>query len=246
MTAKPLIELRNVGLAYREGKLRVFGRRQFWVLKDISFTLYEGETLGVVGRNGAGKSTLLRLLAGIIRPDRGELITNGARASLLSLQAGFLPQLTGRENAILSGILLGMRKKDIEAHLDQILEFSELGEFFDDPLHTYSSGMRARLGFSVAFQVQPEILLVDEVLGVGDENFKTKSSVAMKERIRANKTVILVSHSAPTIRELCDRAVWIDEGVSRMEGAADDVLNEYRHDLELRRNRPAGVVRPHI
>lgn len=244
MTSKPLIELRNVGLAYREGKLRIFGRRLFWVLKDISFTLYEGETLGIIGRNGAGKSTLLRLLAGIIAPDRGEFVTNDAKATLLSLQTGFSPQLTGRENAILSGILLGMRKKEIEARLDEILEFSELGEFFDEPIHTYSSGMTARLGFSVAFQVQPQILLVDEVLGVGDENFRIKSTAAMKERMRAsNKNVILVSHSAETIRELCDRAVWIDEGVSRMEGPVQDVLTAYNQDLQQRRTESAHAVR---
>lgn len=137
-----------------------------------------------------------------------------------------------------------MRKKEIEVCFDEILEFSELGEFFDEPIHTYSSGMTARLGFSVAFQVQPQILLVDEVLGVGDENFRIKSTAAMKERMRAaNKNVILVSHSAETIRELCDRAVWIDEGVSRMEGPVQDVLAAYNQDLQQRRTVSTHAVR---
>jgi lipopolysaccharide transport system ATP-binding protein len=235
MKNTPVLQLKNVGLAYREGRLRLFNRRLFWVLKNISFTLYSGETLGVVGRNGAGKSTLLRLLAGIYREDRGTVVRYGARAALLSLNAGFSPDLTGRENAILSGILLGIRKRDIEARLDEILEFSELGDFFDEPLHTYSSGMKARLGFSVAFQVQPEIMLVDEVLGVGDENFRLKSSAAMKQRIRENGTVILVSHSVATIKELCDRAVWINDGETMIEGEVEPVLASYlEHETWLR------------
>lgn len=235
MSTRPILELNNVGLAYSEGRLRLFSRRLFWVLKNISFTLYEGETLGIIGRNGAGKSTLLRLLAGIYREDRGTVVRHGARASLLSLNAGFAQQLTGRENAILSGILLGMRKREIEAKLDEIHEFSELGDFFDEPLHTYSSGMRARLGFSVAFQIQPEIMLVDEVLGVGDENFRVKSSAAMRQRIRDNGTVILVSHSIGTINELCDRAVWINDGETQIEGEVRTVVEAYlKHEKQLR------------
>lgn len=241
MTTKPLLELRNVGLAYDEGRLRMFSRRQFWVLKDVSFTLYQGETLGVIGRNGAGKSTLLRLLAGIYKEDRGTVIRHGARASLLSLNAGFIPHLTGRENAILSGILLGLRKSEIEAKLDDILEFSELGEFFDEPIRTYSSGMRARLGFSVAYQARPGIMLVDEVLGVGDENFKIKSTSAMKQRIQDNGTVILVSHSTSTIRELCDRAVWISDGITQMEGDVEPVVAAYLQDQKQRRKSAATL-----
>lgn len=241
MTAKPVLELKGVGLAYDEGRLRLFNRQRFWVLKDISFTLHQGETLGVLGRNGAGKSTLLRLLAGIYAPDRGSLLRHGGRASLLSLNAGFVQHLTGRENAMLSGILLGLRKAEIRQRLPAIHEFSELGDFFDEPLRTYSSGMRARLGFSVAYQVRPEIMLIDETLGVGDENFRRKSTEAMKERIRDGGTVILVSHSAGTVRQLCDRAVWIDDGVSRMEGEVQPVLDAYLEDQKKRRESGATL-----
>lgn len=242
MSGRPLLELQNVGLAYSEGRLRLFNRQRIWVLKDISFTLYEGETLGVIGRNGVGKSTLLRLLAGIYNPDRGHIIRHGSgRASLLSLNAGFVAHLSGRENAILSGILLGLRRKQIEALLPDIHEFSELGDFFEEPLRTYSSGMKARLGFSVAYQVRPEILLIDETLGVGDENFKRKSTAAMKQRIRDNGTVILVSHSAGTIRELCDRVVWINEGKSVMQGEVQPVLQAYLADQQQRRERGAKL-----
>lgn len=235
MIGDPVLELRNVGLSYSEGRLRLLGRKKLWVLNDVSFVLNEGETLGLIGHNGVGKSTLLRLLAGIYAPDKGRIFRYKGRASLLSLNAGFVPHLTGRENAILSGILLGMSKKQVLKILDSIHEFSELGEFFDEPIHTYSSGMLARLGFSVAFQARSEILLIDEVLGVGDENFRIKSTDAMKQRIRENGTVILVSHSADTIKELCDRAVWIDNGRSEMDGPVDLVIDAYLKSQKLRR-----------
>ena len=145
----------------------IFGEK-FWALKDVSFELYQGETLGILGRNGAGKSTLMRLMSGIIKPDQGELINHhNSTASLLSLQLGFMGYLSGRENAILSGMLMGLTRREIEAKMDAIIDFSELGEFIDQPISTYSSGMSARLGFSVAFQTDPDILLVDEVMGVG-------------------------------------------------------------------------------
>ena len=243
MSGKPILELKNVGLAYNEGRLRLWGRQRNWVLKDISFTLHEGETLGVIGRNGVGKSTLLQLLAGIYTPDKGQIIRHTpGRASLLSLNTGFVPHLTGRENAILSGILLGLRRREIEALLDTILDFSELGDFFEEPLRTYSSGMRARLGFSVAYHVRPEILLIDETLGVGYENFKKKSTAAMKQRIQDDGTVILVSHSAGTIRELCDHAVWINEGVTQAQGEVEPVLKAYLADQEDRRKRNAKLA----
>lgn len=148
---------------------------KFWALKDISFDIFHGETLGVIGRNGVGKSTLLCLIAGIIDPDMGTVFrAENCHASLLSLQVGFVPQLTGRENAVLSGILLGMHRETIESRMEEIIAFSELDEFIDQPIYTYSTGMRARLGFSVAFQTDPDILLVDEVLGVGDADFREK------------------------------------------------------------------------
>ena len=223
----PAASLRHVGVKYQT-RNRFSGANVRWALKDISFDVLHGETLGILGRNGAGKSTLLRLLAGIIGPDRGKIVTDGSRATLLSLQVGFLAHLTGRENAVLSGILLGMSRREVEARLDEIIAFSELGELIDEPLSTYSSGMRARLGFSVAFQANPDILLVDEVLGVGDLEFRQKSSNKMRELMRSDKTVVLVSHSPATLRELCDRLVWIQDGRSVAAGPVDEILAAYQ------------------
>ncbi len=239
----PLLTLDRVGLAFSDAKLGIRRSQPFWVLKDVSFDLHHGETLGIIGRNAAGKSTLLRLLAGIIRHDRGRFINQGHTAALLSLQTGFVPYLTGRQNAILSGILLGLRRREVEAKMDTIIAFSELGGFIDQPLSTYSSGMRARLGFSVAYQVEPDILLIDETLGVGDEEFKIKSTQAMHERIRSDKTIVLVSHSSGSIRTLCDRAVWLDEGVTRLVGDVEEVTAAYHADLERRRIENQSLVR---
>lgn len=227
MTAgSPVLTLRNVGAFYwrRTGYLK---KNRFWALRDISFELHQGESLGVIGRNGAGKSTLLQLLAGVLRPDQGSLINHGAHVALLSLQIGFVPYLSGRQNAILSGLLLGMSRQEIEKKLNEIRDFSELGDFFDQPINVYSSGMKARLGFSVAFQLNPDVLLIDEVLGVGDAAFKEKSGQMMREKIRSEKTIVLVSHSPGTIRQLCDRAVWIDNGTTRAEGNTVEVLERY-------------------
>ena len=241
--SQPLLTLDHVGLAFRRGGLGFRRGSPFWVLKDISFKLYHGETLGVIGRNAAGKSTLLRLLAGIITHDRGTFVNHGYTTALLSLQTGFVPYLTGRQNAILSGILLGLRRREVEARMEAIVEFSELGDFIDQPLSSYSSGMRARLGFAVAYQLEPDILLIDETLGVGDEEFKAKSQQAMHERIRSDKTIVLVSHHPGTIRQLCDRAVLIDEGVSVMTGSVQEVEAAYHAELERRRTENKHVIR---
>jgi len=225
-----VISLRNVAFHFWLKK-SLFRKKRFDALKDISFDLFHGETLGIIGRNGAGKSTLLRLLGGITRPDKGILINNGFQTSLLSLQVGFDPQLSGLYNAILSGMFLGFTKKEIEAKLYDIVTFAELEEFIDQPVRTYSSGMRARLGFSIAFNLDPDVLLVDEVLSVGDADFQKKSSAVMKEKILSNKTIVLVSHSAGTIRNLCNRAVWIEEGITRAEGDTESVLQLYEEFL---------------
>jgi len=225
-----VISLRNVAFHFWLKK-SLFRRKRFDALKDISFDLFHGETLGIIGRNGAGKTTLLRLLGGITRPDKGTLINNGFKTSLLSLQIGFDSQLSGLYNAILSGMLLGFTKKEIEAKLYDIVTFAELEEFIDQPVRTYSSGMRARLGFSIAFNLDPDVLLIDEVLAVGDADFQKKSSAVMKEKIRSNKTIVMVSHSAGSIRKLCNRAVWIEEGVSRAEGDTESVLRAYEEFL---------------
>ena len=223
----PVLALRNVGVFYqRRGGVR------HWALEDVSIDLAQGETLGVIGRNGAGKSTLVRLLSGIIRPDRGEYVNHGYQASLLSLQVGFVSHLSGRENIVLTGLLLGMSLRDIRSRLDEIVAFAELEEFIDEPIDTYSSGMRARLGFSAAFHVDPDVLLIDEVLGVGDAEFVEKSKAVMQERIRSDKTVVLVSHNANVVRSLCDRVVWIDRGRTVAEGKTDEVLGLYQASLK--------------
>lgn len=225
---KPVLELRKVGVCYRRGRgLLRKARKGFWALEDVSMTLRAGETLGVLGRNGAGKSTLLRLLAGIIEPDRGEYLNHGFQTTLLSLQVGFVAHLSGRENIVLSGLLLGLSRREINDRMDDIIAFSELGDFIDEPIQTYSSGMRARLGFSTAFHVEPDILLIDEVLGVGDVAFVKKSKAVMRKRIRSDRTVVFVSHDASTVRSLCDRAIWIDGGRVIMEGLVEPVLDGY-------------------
>lgn len=226
----PVLALDNVGVAYRRGRSLRSGEL-YWALKDISLELKHGETLGVIGRNGVGKTTLLKVIAGIIAPDRGEIRNAGVSASLLSLQVGFVPLLTGRENAILSGMLLGAPKTRIEANMDELVAFAELEDFIDEPVSSYSAGMRARLGFSVAMQADPDILLIDEVLGVGDAAFRNKSSDEIQRRIRSNRSVILVSHNTRIMAELCDRVVWIEQGVSRMQGKADEVLAAYEASI---------------
>lgn len=221
------LRLRNVGVSYPLSR-SLFNKRVYWALKDVSFDLYHGETLGILGRNGAGKSTLLRLLTGIMLPDKGTMESDGSQVSLLSLGVGFINHLTGRENAILSGLMLGMRRREVEEKMEKIIAFAELDEFIDEQLRTYSSGMVARLAFSVAFQANPSILLVDEVLGVGDIEFNQKSTHVMKERIRSNRTVVIVSHHMDTLRELCDRVVWIEDGETFMEGEAEGILDQYQ------------------
>ncbi len=224
--AEPVMVFDNVGVHYKKS-LKVFRREGIWALRHLSFELHHGETLGIVGKNGAGKSTLMKLMAGIINPNEGKITRRTPSMQLLSLQVGFLPHLSGRENAILSGILLGMRKQDVIADMDNIIEFSELGEQIDQPVRTYSTGMRARLGFAVANQSDPEVLLIDEVLGVGDAKFRKKSRAVMASRIRSDKTVVLVSHNEDTINEYCDRVIWLDAGETQEIGQSEDVMSAY-------------------
>jgi len=211
--------------------LEVMGLNQFYgeshTLWDMTLRAPEGCCTVLMGRNGVGKTTLLKVIAGIIDPDRGRIHNAGVRVSMLSLQVGFVPQLTGRENAVLSGMLLGATRKAIESSLEEIASFAELEEFMDEPVSSYSAGMKARLGFAVAMQADPDILLIDEVLGVGDGPFRRKSAQAIRERIRSDRTVILVSHNIQMMRQLCDRVLWIERGVSRMQGAVDEVLQAY-------------------
>lgn len=221
-----VIELKNVGVNYKERK-SFFKTESYQALKDVSFDVYKGETLGIIGRNGAGKSTLLRLLAGIIRPDKGEVVHYTNSVSLMALAAGFDPNLSGRQNAVISGMLLGYSKRHITTKLEDIKLYSELQEFFEKPAKTYSSGMRARLAFSIAMYVSPDVLLIDEVLGVGDVSFKQKAEQTLEEKIASDITVIIVSHSEQQVRRLAHRIVWIDGGKVRRQGLPNEIFPEY-------------------
>lgn len=200
----------------------------FFALRDVSLEVGAGEIFGVVGRNGAGKSTLLKVVSRVIKPHQGRLWMRGRVAPLLELGAGFHPELTGRENVFLNGTLLGYTRAEIQRLFDEIVAFAEVNDFIDAPLRTYSSGMQARLGFAVAVARQPDILLVDEVLSVGDERFQEKCFARMDEFRRGGTTILLVSHSGEFVRTFCDRAVWLDHGQVRALGAADQVVASYQ------------------
>jgi lipopolysaccharide transport system ATP-binding protein len=228
------ISVENIGIAYRR-KSGFFKQEKYWAVDDVSFRVYHGETLGVIGRNGAGKSSLLRVLAGIAKPDKGKVINHGVTASLLSLQVGFINYLTGRENAILSGMMLGLSKSEVLERIDDIRGYSDIGDFFDQPVNSYSSGMSARLGFSVAIHANPDVILLDEILGVGDIEFREKSGETIKNIIKSDKTVVLVSHNGSEIKKLCDRVVWIENMQTRMEGSPDEVVSCYEESFKLQR-----------
>ena len=221
-----IIEFKHVAVNYTERK-SLFKTEKYQALKDVTFDVFKGETLGVIGRNGAGKSTLLRLLAGIIKPDAGEVIHHTRSISLMALAAGFDPNLSGRQNAVISGMLIGHSKKEVTTWLEDIKAFSELNDFFEKPVKTYSSGMRARLGFSIAMYTSPDVLLIDEVLGVGDANFKQKAEAAITDKINSEITVILVSHSEAQMKRLCERIIWIDDGKVREQAEPDEIFPEY-------------------
>lgn len=199
----------------------------FLGFKDVSFEVNKGEVVGIIGRNGSGKSTLLKIISGLFRPSEGEISVKGRIVPMLELGSGFDPELTGRENVFLNGAILGYTEAFLKEQFDDILEFSELGEFIDMPLKTYSSGMMMRLAFSVATIVQPEILIVDEILAVGDEAFQRKSRAKMLELMGGGTTVLYVSHSLDQIRELCNRVIWLDHGKVVMQGEASEVCDAY-------------------
>ncbi len=228
-----IYDLSSIGLCYK-GFLRLPWQKQhvFWALEDVSFQVFRGETVGIIGRNGAGKSTLLRILAGIVEPDRGNIYRAELRSTLLSLGAGFDMRLSGRQNIYLNGLLLGMGKSEIDTKIDGIIELSELESFIDQPVMTYSTGMRARLGFSIAYAIDPDVILIDETLGVGDARFQQKSSTLIKEKIRSNHTVVLVSHSLGLVRELCDRIIWIENGIVMPDRPKLEQLDAYNLHLK--------------
>lgn len=206
-------------------------QREFWALKDVNLQVSRGEVIGLIGRNGAGKSTLLKVISGVLKPTYGHSRHDGNIVPMLELGSGFDTDLTGRENVFLNGAILGYSKQFISEKYDEIVNFSELDGFMDVPLRNYSSGMMMRLGFSIATIVKPEILIVDEVLAVGDSDFQRKSKARMLELMRGGTTVLFVSHSISQIREICSRVVWLDGGAIKMQGDVEYITNVYENSI---------------
>jgi ABC-type polysaccharide/polyol phosphate transport system ATPase subunit len=211
---------------------RMRSRQHVEALKDVSLSVPEGTVLGIIGPNGAGKSTLLRLIAGIYRPTSGRILVNGRVSALLSLGLGFHPELTGRENIIIGGLAMGLSRREIKRRLEEIVKFAELEEFIDAPVRTYSSGMYMRLAFSVAVNVDPDILLLDEVLAVGDAAFAEKSRARMNEFKARGKTILLVTHDLATVESWCHQALWLDKGEIRAIGNPREVIDLYTGTLK--------------
>lgn len=207
------------------------GNMKFEALKNVSFEVYNGECIGIIGKNGAGKSTTLGLIAGVLKPTEGKVIIRGKVSSLLELGSGFHPELTGRENIILNGVLLGHTRNEVFKKMEEIIEFSELREFIDQPIRTYSSGMVARLGFSVISSFDPEILLIDEILSVGDFNFQKKCLDRMLNFKKNNVTIVFVSHSMSDIERICEKVIWIEDHKIKMIGKPTEVVSIYTGNI---------------
>lgn len=239
---REIIRVDHVGMRFKMTQDRVFSLKEFmmqaatrklkfnefWALKDISFSVNQGDVLGIIGRNGAGKSTILKIISGIMKPTKGDVFRGGNIVPMLELGSGFDYDLTGRENVFLNGSILGYSKEFLYDRYDEILAFSELGDFINMPIRNYSSGMLMRLAFSIATVVEPEILIVDEILAVGDEAFQRKSHARMMELMSGGTTVLFVSHSLQQIREMCNKVVWLDNGLVKMAGPAKEVCDAYR------------------
>ena len=232
------IEVENLSISYKglksySIKKNLLRRKrsekeEFRAVKNLSFKLKKGEILGIVGKNGSGKSTLLKAIAGIFTPDEGSIDLHGNSISLLAIGVGFIKELTGRENILLSGMLLGFTEKEIKSRTDEIIEFSELGDFIDKPVRTYSSGMYSKLSFAITAILETDIILIDEVLSVGDARFRKKSYAKMKELINQNdRTVVIVSHDNKTLIDLCDKLLWINDGEVMQFGETKEVLSAY-------------------
>ena len=207
---------------------------EFRAVRGVTFSVPQGQILGIIGKNGSGKSTLLRAIAGIFCPDEGTIDLKGHTVSLLSIGVGFQKEITGRENILLSGMLLGFSEEEIRAKMPQIIDFAELGKFIDMPVKTYSSGMHSKLAFAITANLETEIMLIDEVLSVGDERFKKKSYAKMKELIsNKERTVVIVSHNISTLQELCDKVMWMHDGEIKRIGDPQSVLEEYQEFMKL-------------
>jgi ABC-type polysaccharide/polyol phosphate transport system ATPase subunit len=242
-TAQPAVQLRDLGIRYDlrltkrttlKGSLAGMFRHNegrenhFWALRHLNLTLAHGESLGIIGPNGAGKSTLLLALAGILEPSEGEVETNGRVSTLLTLGAGFEMDLTGRDNIDLAGAFLNISQRDMDALTPGIIEFADIGQFIDAPVKTYSSGMRARLGFSIATAITPDILLLDEVLGTGDQTFRARSQARVRELVDKARAIVLVTHDLTYVSEFCNRAILLEKGQLIHEGEPDEVVALYR------------------
>lgn len=203
--------------------------QEFLAVKDVSFQVRQGEAWGIIGANGSGKSTMLKAISGIVKPYHGSIKINGTIAPLIELGAGFDQEMTARENIFLNGCILGYTKKFMQEHFDEIVEFAEMQEFLDSPIKNYSSGMKTRLGFSIATMVRPQILIVDEVLAVGDAAFQKKCRQRMRDMIGSGTTLLLVSHSMSDIMNLCDHAIWMEKGECKMQGAVKEVCEAYQN-----------------
>ena len=236
-----MININDVGIKFKIEKRRrsktldFFTKRshnllrpsgEFWALRHINFTVEHGNTVGIIGRNGSGKSTLLRVIAGVYPPDEGEVSVEGEVSTLFSLGAGFQPELSGRDNIYLNGVMMGLSKKRIDSTIDSIIEFAELGDFIDMPVRTYSSGMHSRLGFAIAINADKDIVLIDEIMGAGDAAFREKANAAMS-RIIGEKTIVLASHGMNTVRKFADKVIWLDKGHISAQGKPEEVIRQY-------------------
>lgn len=224
MVNDKIMSLKETAVAFLSGKLKY---ENFTVFEDVSFEVERGEVIGIIGKNGAGKSTLLKIISGVLRPTEGKVKVNGNIVPMLELGSGFDMELTGEENIYLNGAILGYTEDFLKSKFNEIVEFSELGEFIYMPIRNYSSGMLARLAFSIATVVKPEILIVDEVLSVGDAGFQAKSLERMKELMGGGTTVLFVSHSLDQMREMCDRILWLEDHKVRSFGEAEEICAEY-------------------
>ncbi|MFW6012118.1 MAG: ABC transporter ATP-binding protein [bacterium] len=253
-TDRPIVELRDISLCYRLAKQKIPSLKEYaihfvrgalayeelWALRDVSLSIAEGETVGIVGRNGAGKSTMLKVISGVLKPTRGKVRRRGWVAPILELGTGFDFELTGQENIYLNALLLGRQRREIDERLDEIVEFSGLRDFIRSPIRNYSSGMLARLGFSIATAWKPDLLILDEVLGVGDARFLKRCEQKIGEFREAGTTILIVSHDPESVRKNCRRAVWLEQGKLALDGPTDEVLDAYGRFSEGKESRAAG------
>lgn len=231
LTGKVILDAQNLSYSY-SSRVGLGRREKYEVFSDITFSIDEEEKVGIIGKNGCGKSSLLKVLAGIVSPSSGAIACpQGVSRSLLSLGLGFNNHLSGRDNVLLSAMLQGVDKKNALSLLSEVKEFSELGPFFDKPVHTYSAGMRSRLGFSASLITNVDILLIDEVLSVGDEGFKKKAQSTLLDKMKTNMAVIFVSHAMSQVEQICDRVIWLDNGHIKMQGNPKKVIAKYRESF---------------